>query len=132
MFNLNLLLVFSDWAIFLLRLVVGIVFLVHGFSKLTALKATWKNFDAKGVKPGWFWGTIMAILETAGGLLLVLGLWVQILALLLGVQKIAVTLWKIIKGYKFVSGYELDLLLIAAVLILATIGGGLFSLQILF
>ena len=126
--NLNILLVFSDWSLLLLRLVVGIIFLVHGWPKLKKLTETWGNFSMMGFKPGWFWGTIVAVLEVVGGTLLVLGIWVQVPALLLAVQMVVATLWKIKKGEKFSGGYELDLLLVAGALVLATIGGGSFFL----
>jgi len=127
-FNLNILLVFSDWSLLLLRIVVGIIFLVHGWPKLKKLTETWGNFSMMGFKPGWFWGTIVAVLEVVGGALLLLGIWVQVPALLLAVQMMVVTLWKIKKGEKLSGGYEFDLLLVAGALVLVTMGGGAFSL----
>ncbi len=133
MMNLfNILLVFSDWSLFLLRLLMGIIFLVHGGLKLRQLKVAQENFQTMGLKPGWLWGTTAAIIEVAGGTLFVLGLWVQIPALILAAQMAIITLFKIKKGYRFIGGYEFDLLLIAAALILATLGGGALSLLILF
>lgn len=128
--NLNILLVFSDWSLLALRLVVGIIFLVHGWPKLKKLVETWGNFSMMGFKPGWFWGTIVAVLEVVGGALLVLGIWVQVPALLLAIQMLVATFWKIKNGQKFSGGYELDVILVAAALVIMTMGSGAFSLNL--
>lgn len=126
------LLVFNDWALLLLRLAVGLIFIVHGWPKLKELKTTQANFGMMGFKPGWFWGTFIAILEPIGGLLLILGLWTQLFALLFAGQMLVATLWKVKKGQGLAGGYEFDLLLMVSGLVLATSGSGMFSLGFLF
>jgi putative oxidoreductase len=123
------LLAFSDWSLFLLRVVFAVIFLAHGWPKLKNLKATQENFGMMGFQPGWLWGTIVAVLEPLGGLLILLGIWTQLFALLLAVQMIVAALWKISKKQGLAGGYELDLLLVAAGLILATMGGGVLALN---
>lgn len=102
-----------------LRVVVGLVFLAHGWPKLKNLTQTHSWFASIGFKPGWFWGTLVACLETFGSASLILGFFVPQLAALFAVIMFVATLWKIKMGQKFVNGYELDILLLAACLLLA-------------
>ncbi|MDO8430077.1 MAG: DoxX family protein [bacterium] len=122
------LLAFSDLALFILRVVFAGVFLVHGVPKIKNLKSTQEWFGSVGFKPGWFWGTLAALLETVGAALILLGLGTQPLGFLLAGQMAVVTLWKMKNGQKLSGGYELDLLLMAIGLILATMGGGALAL----
>ena len=105
-----------------LRVAVGVIFLAHGWPKLKNLKQTQQWFDSIGFKPGVFWGTFIALLETFGAGALILGFFVQPLSLLFAVQMLVATFWKIKKGQGLSGGYELDLSLLAAALVLATLG----------
>lgn len=127
-----ILLVFKDWGLFLLRLAVAGVFVVHGWPKLKNLKTTQQNFGMMGFKPGWLWGTIVALFESAASVLFILGLGTQLAAFLLAIQMLVAAIWKIKMGNKFVGGYELDLLLAVSLLVLATSGGGALSLDSFF
>jgi|SRR3989344_5250401 len=102
------LLIFKDLALFLLRFLMGVIFIFRGWPKL-------KSFKAAG------------ILEFILGILLILGIFTQAAALILALEMLAAVIWKIIKGHKSFGGYELELLLVAANLILATMGGGLLA-----
>ncbi len=110
----------SGWAFVLLRAVYGALFFVHGIPKIKNLKGTNAWFDSIGFKPGVFWGTLVALLEVAGGALLALGLWVQPIALLFTVQMIVGAIWKISQKQKFAGGWEIDLVLAVVGLALAT------------
>ncbi|MBI4991853.1 MAG: DoxX family protein [Candidatus Harrisonbacteria bacterium] len=122
------LLAFNDWTLLFLRLVVGLIFLAHGWPKLKDLKATQQNFGMMGFKPGWLWGTVVAVLEGIGSVLLILGLLTQAFGLLFAVEMVVAAVWKKNRGMGLVNGYELDLLLIVAGLVLATMGGGRWAL----
>ena len=123
------LLSWSGWALVLLRVVYGALFFIHGVPKLKNLKGTNAWFDSVGFKPGVFWGTLVALLEVVGGAFLVFGLWVQPIALLLVIQMVVGTFWKISQKQKFAGGWELDLILAAAGLVLATLGGGMYAMS---
>lgn len=123
------LLIFSDQALLVLRVVVGLIFLVHGWPKLKNLKGTQEWFGSVGFRPGWLWGTLVGVLELVGGALLVLGLLVQPLGILFAVQMAVAAIWQKRQGKGLAGGYELDLLLVAASLALATLGGGILSLD---
>ena len=110
-----------------LRLTVAAIFLAHGLPKLKDINTTASNFSAMGFRPGRLWGTYIAILEVFGGALMVFGAGVQILGLLFAGEMLAAAIWKIKNGQKLINGYELDILLFAACLALATWGGGLLA-----
>ena len=127
MYMIPVLFGFSDWALFVLRIAVAVIFIVHGFPKLKDLKTNASNFNMMGFRPGMLWGTIVAVIEAIGGVLLLLGLMTQFIGVLLAIQMTVAALWKKKGGQKLAGGYELDLLLVAATLILATMGGGALS-----
>jgi|SRR3989344_2013743 len=126
---IQLFLVFSDWALVLLRLVLGAIFIAHGWPKIKDLKTTAQNFGAMGFRPGRFWGTVVAGVEFFGGILFILGLFTQVAALILAIQFIVIMIWKLKIKQKLVGGYELDLILLVALLVLATTGSSLYALD---
>lgn len=126
---IQLFFIFSDWAILLLRLALGLIFVAHGWPKIKDLKTTQTNFDGMGFKPGKFWGTLVALAEFVGGLLIFFGLFTQIAALVLVVEFIVIMIWKLRMKQKLVGGYELDLILLTALLVLAAGGSSLYALD---
>ena len=127
----NLLLAQSLFVVFFLRMALAAVFLAHGMPKLRNLKNTWQMFEGMGFRPGRVWGTLVAILEGVGGTFLLLGILTQYIALLLAIQMAVAFFWRIKKRHAFINGYELDLVLIAGLLVLVTQGSGAFALGIL-
>lgn len=117
-------------ALFILRVVLGLLFIVHGYPKL------FKNFsgfagwlDSIGLKPGKFWALVTGTVEFFGGLLLIMGLWTQVVGLLIAVQML-VAMWKVKWGKVGLTaqgGWELDLIYLVAGLVLALAGGGMYS-----
>lgn len=120
---------YADWAYLLLRLVIGLVFVVHGWPKLKSLKTNAQHFEAMDLKPGSFWGTVVAFVEFFGGLAVFFGLYAQLAAVLLAVNMLVATLWKMRRGQGLAGGYELDLLLLTSALVFATVGAGIYSLD---
>ena len=121
--------VFNSWTDFALRITLAVIFILHGLPKLKNLENTGKNFEVMGFRPGKFWGTLVALLESVGGALLLIGAGTQILGILFAIEMIVTTAWKIRRGEKLVGGYEFDLILLAASLIMVTSGGGVFGLD---
>ncbi|MBI2888910.1 MAG: DoxX family protein [Candidatus Liptonbacteria bacterium] len=122
-----LLSIWSDWGILLLRVVFGIVFVVHGWPKIRNWGETAKNFEAMGFRPGNVLGPVVAIVEFFGGIALVVGLWTQLVAALLLLQFVIITIWKLKNGQKFVGGWEYDLVLLAIAALFLVLGAGAFS-----
>jgi len=121
--------VFNSWMDFALRIVVAFIFIAHGWPKLKNLNNTCKNFSAMGFSPGKLWGTMISVLEAVGGALLLIGFGTQILGILFAAEMAVAAAWKIRRGEKMIGGYEFDLILFAASLILATSGGGMYGLD---
>ena len=119
---IQILWLYGDLGLLLLRIVAGIIFLAHGLPKIKDLKATGAMFGSMGFKPGSFWGPLVAIVEVFGGLMLVTGLFTQLAALALAVNMAVAAVWKLRNKQKLVGGYELDLILLAALLTLAATG----------
>ena len=116
-----LLLIYGNFSIFLLRIILGAILIPHGWSKLKDLKGTAEWMGSVGFKPGKLWAPIVSLLEFIGGIFLILGFFVQIISTLLAVQFVAILIWKIKNKQKLVGGYELDLILLGVSLLLLTV-----------
>src|ERR1700733_9665120 len=106
-----------------LRLVLGIIFIWHGYPKLTHPDAMHGMFVQHGL-PGYF-VSVAGVLEVFGGGLLILGFLTRIAAMLLAIEMV-VAIWKVHSagGYLAVHNYEFPLALAAACFALATVGAG--------
>lgn len=112
----------EEWGSTLLRVILGIVFLVHGYVKFQGgIGYTVDFFESLGL-PG-FSAYIVASIELVGGIALVLGLGTRIvaglLAIILAVATIKVKLAVGFLGNGQMAGYELDLALLAMAIYLA-------------
>jgi putative oxidoreductase len=106
-----------------LRLALGIIFIWHGYPKLTQPNGM-HGFFVQHSLPGYF-VTVAGVLEVFGGGLLILGFLTRIAALLLAIE-MAVAIWKVHStgGYLALHNYEFPLVLAAACFALATVGAG--------
>lgn len=129
---LSLLPIFTDWTLLIARIVIAAIFLAHGWPKIKDLKQNAANFGMMGFKPGAFWGTVVAFTEVFGGLAILLGVAAPLVGFALAIDMLIATLWKLKKGMKLIDGYELDLMILSACLIIAVAGPGIYSLQTYF
>ncbi len=129
-----------DVAVFLLRVVVGLIMLVHGTQKLfgwfggSGIARLQQGFARQGFKPASLWVGLVILGEVGGGLSLALGFLTPLGAAgVFGAMFMAAvkTHWK--NGF-FVSkgGYEFTLLLMTASMVLGLIGPEHYSLDTLF
>ncbi|MGA9150994.1 MAG: DoxX family protein [Candidatus Nitrosopolaris sp.] len=106
-----------------IRVLTGIIFIAHGIPKLIDIPGT-ENFFSHyvlGFPPEM--AVVIALLEVIGGLALLFGVLTRIAAILFIIEMIGATLTvKLSKG--FVSGYDFDLLLVAASISLLLTGPG--------
>jgi putative oxidoreductase len=111
----------------LLRCVVGLIFLVHGYPKLVHPTPAMHDFFVAHGLPGYFLN-VAAILECFGSILIFAGLFTRPAALLLA-GEMAIAIWKVhsAHGIMAVKDYEFPLVLAAACFALATVGPGLIS-----
>ena len=123
----------------LLRLTLGLIFLLHGAQKLFGvfgghgLAGTTQFMNMLGLHPAKWWATFAAWGEFVGGLLLVLGLFTPLAALLvLAVMLVAILKVHASKGFwNSQGGYEYNLVLSALATVLGLVGAGAFSLDAL-
>jgi uncharacterized membrane protein YphA (DoxX/SURF4 family) len=120
--------VFSDSGLLILRAVLGLVLLVHGWPKIKNLRGTVGSFEMMGFRPGIFWGALVVFAEVVGGLAIIFGFFTQIVAFIVAIEFIVIIL-KVNLKKGLVNGFEFDLLILAATLVLVTSGGGLYSLD---
>jgi putative oxidoreductase len=124
----------GGFGLFLLRLVMGAAFILHGWPKIQN-PFNWMEDLGLGHIPS-FLQAIAAFTEFAGGIALILGLLTPIAAFLLFCQMIgALTLVHFPQGDPFVrvdgSSYELPLLYLVLALLLMLLGPGKLSLDAL-
>src|SRR3989344_562653 len=76
------LLMYSFFGPFILRVIIGLIFIDLGFLKLREEKGRWlASFETLGLYPADFFVPLYAMLQIVGGLLLLVGLWTQAAAL---------------------------------------------------
>ena len=124
---IQFLLVFADWGILALRILLGAIMVRHGWPKISQLKATAANFSGMGFRPAFFWATAVAIVEFVGGLALLGGFFTQVCAGLIFIQFLVIIL-KLKRKENFGS-WEFDGLIAAVALSLLVLGAGRFSLD---
>ena len=122
--------------LFLLRVVVGIVFFMHGMGKLVGppfagggMDGTIGFFTQIGIPMPTIaaWGVGLA--ETLGGAALIFGAAVPIAALVLAID-MAVAILKVTLSKGFMGGYEFELTLLAGLLCLFFAGPGILSVRV--
>jgi len=108
----------------LLRIGLGVLFLVHGWSKIHNIPGTEMMFAHMGF-PMWV-GDFIAGLEVAGGIALILGIATRFFAALFGIEMLVAVLLNWGNISKTLGGVEL--LLAVASFGLAFLGSGRYSL----
>ena len=131
---------YSDLGPLILRIGMGIIFLVHGWPKLnpnSPMKgpAGFGGFlKQMGIPLPTFFAWVVVLLETVGALLLILGLGVRILALAFAIDMLVAILAKMrVMKVDFTAqqatGWEFDFILLAGSLALLFTGAGSLSLD---
>ena len=123
--------------LFILRLVIGLLFMGHGAQKLFGilggggLDGTGRQFESIGLRPGRRNALIAGLGELIGGLLLALGFFTPLAAAgIIAVMVAAIWTVHAQKGLWITDGgFEYHLVVIAAVFALAGVGAGSWSLD---
>lgn len=122
----------AGWGIVPLRLVVGLVFVMHGGMKLFGMgpAGTTDAMTHMGIPLPALAGWVAIILECVGGLAIIAGAWARWPALLLALEMLVVILVvKLHGGFFAPAGIELELTLLAGALTIAALGTGAASLD---
>jgi putative oxidoreductase len=114
-------------ALLVLRVVLAIIFIFHGYPKLTHTHGDLQKMFVEHGMPGYF-AMLAGVIETFGGGLLLVGLLARPAAALLAIE-MSVAIWKVhsVHGIYAVRDYEFPLVLAAACFLLASVGAGLIS-----
>ncbi len=116
------------WGLTVLRIVVGIVFLVHGLQKLLVMGfgGVAGFFGSLGVPAPGLFAVLVTLVEVLGGLALIVGLLTRLAAILLALDMLVAILTVHLPNGFFVNngGYEFPLVLLASCVALAVAGAG--------
>lgn len=117
------------WGLLALRIVVGLVFVMHGGQKLfvKGLPGIAGFLGQVGIHPAAFWAAVLTFAELMGGLALILGAFTRLAALALTVTMIvAITAVLAPKGF-FLPGYEFAMTLLGGCVALLLTGPGRYA-----
>lgn len=117
---------FKAAGLFLLRLVLGITFVYHGYSKLTDLSMTSGFFESLGIPMAGFFAVVVGLIEFLGGIALILGVQTTCAAFLLAIIMLVAFLTTKLGG-PFVD-MRLDLVMFASLVALMGTGPGMWKL----
>ncbi len=107
-----------------LRVTLGSIFLVHGIQKLSNMEGTIAFFGMVGFSAFWAW--LVAIIETVGGVGVILGIGTRFFASLFAIISLVVITG--VKAGKGFSAVELDLAMLGLALGIGLLGCGKWSL----
>ncbi|HEX2207071.1 MAG TPA: DoxX family protein [Longimicrobium sp.] len=119
-----------DLALLILRVVVGLIFFMHGWQKVFeyGLAGVSQGFAGMGVPLPSLMGPFIAFLELIGGIALIVGALTPVFAALLAADMVgAILLVHLEAGFFMPEGYEFALSLLGGSLALALAGAGRYS-----
>jgi len=119
-----------DAALLILRVVLGVIMLYHGFPKLTDFAGTAAGFGGMGIPLPTLSAAFATIAEGGGGILLLIGVATDIAGLLIAIDMLgAITFVHAKNGFSNAEGgVEWPLALLAMALAIAFAGPGRFAL----
>ena len=125
----------KDYAIALLRIIVGILFVAHGGQKLFVygIAGTTGAFTQMGIFLPGIMAPLITLLEFFGGIALIVGFLTRLVGLGLAFDMLGAIAFVHLKGGFFMpAGYEFALTLLIASIGLAIAGSGALSIDSLF
>lgn len=123
---------FAKWGMLPLRIVVGLVFMMHGAQKLFVfgLGGTADIMGKLGLPLPVVCAAIVIVVELLGGLAIILGVFTRLAGALLAFEMlIAILVARLSGGFFAPYGYEFELTLLGACLTFALNGPGQMSLE---
>ena len=117
----------APWGLTILRIAVGMTFIMHGYQKLFVygFGGVGKSFASLAIPLPEIAAVVVTLVEFVGGMLLVLGLFTPYAALLLAcTMAVAVLHVHLRAGFFLPNGYEFALNLLAALIALILAGPG--------
>ncbi len=126
-----------DLALLLIRVWLGVTFVMHGSQKLFAwfggagITGTARYLEALGIRPGLFWAILLGLGEFGGGISLALGFLTPLGALAIIIAMVvAIAAETGRRGFWIQSGgYEYNLMIIVVAVMLIVSGAGAYALD---
>jgi len=121
-----------DWALLILRVVVGVIFFAHGLQKITSMGLTGFGdaLASMGVPLAGVLGPVVTLGELLGGVALILGLLTRVVGAGLAIDMLgAIALVHLPGGFFAPDGIEFVMLLCAANLAFLIAGAGRYSID---
>ncbi|MFC1658291.1 DoxX family protein [Candidatus Omnitrophota bacterium] len=126
----------ANIAILFLRVALGVIFLAHGLQKLVGafggggIEGVSRMMQGLHFAPANFWAWVVALVESVGGLFLILGVLPRLSAALIAVvMVVAIAKVHFANGlFAAKGGFEFALLILATCLFFIATGAGKFSL----
>lgn len=119
----------TDVALLVLRIAVGLVFIVYGFAKVSHLPGTAALWTRLHLPAPAIMGPVQGVVEFLGGILVVLGLLTRPVAVLLALDMVGALVLVRIPRSAFQGGYALEWQACMIGVALALAGAGAFSLD---
>lgn len=119
---------YEDWGLLALRIVIGLIFIHHGWHKFSSGTKVVKKM-AKGIGiPAWLF-MLIGSFEVAAGFAAVFGIWTQVAGIyfstiMIGALYLKMQRWNIPFSHHKGTGWEFDLLILGAALVLLFNGAG--------
>ena len=119
----------KNLALLLLRIGVGLIFVLAGWGKLTGIENVQSFFGNVGIPLAGIMAWVVALVEFVGGLMVLIGYKVKIPSLLLAFIMIVAILTVKLGGDGGFSGMRVDIMLFVSSLALAILGSGGYSVE---
>ena len=114
----------KDISLLIARLIIGYIFITAGWMKISAIAQTIGYFSAMGIPA--FLAYVVGYAEFIGGILVVVGFWTEISALVLSIIMVVAVYFTIGLGAQF---FSTPLVAFAVLILLAVSGAGKYSIS---
>ena len=118
---------YKDLAPLLLRIGVGLIFIVAGWGKLNGIGGTADFFGNIGIPAPEIMAWVVAIVEFVGGIMVLVGYRIQLPSLLLAITMLVAIITTKLGGDEVFRAMRLDLMLLLASLALTFMNSGSYS-----
>ena len=119
----------KNLALLLLRIGVGLIFVLAGWGKLTGIENVQAFFGNVGIPLAGIMAWVVALVEFVGGLMVLIGYKVKIPSLLLAFIMIVAILTVKLGGDGGFSGMRVDIMLLVSSSAIAILGSGGYSVE---
>lgn len=118
----------ADAGLLILRVMLGIIMIVHGWPKVTGFSGVVEGFTGMGIPLPALAALFATVAEFAGGFLMILGVFTDVAGLLFAIDMLGAIIFVHAKnGFSGQGGMEFPLALMAMALAVALIGPGRFA-----